>query len=592
MSPSRSRSLLHLPLLFGRRRRRRGDNSSKSSSNGMGCAQGKPSRGSPARSDGPRGLDRLMRDNAYRPASTGAASRLSDPYPVAERQRPLAAGKEEPAHARRSAAGSTGAERKATPGDDDETAAHQQLTPTSTPPLPPRREDELVDGWPTWLLDNVPREALEGIVPKSADAYDKIEKAPTSSLEWPSKQASLNKLMTMARVNAWVQVGQGTYSNVYKARERGTGRIVALKKVRFDTSESESVRFMAREMRILQRLDHPNVIRLEGIATSRMHRSIYLVFDFMYSDLTRIIARPEQRLTQPQVEQLFKIFSLCGSPPDDYWRKMKLSATFRPPKAYKPTMAERCRDMPPSALSLLTTLLALDPAARGTAAQALQSDFFSTPPLPCDIASLPVVYKEEVVDPSTSHDGRKPKLRQRSHRRKDGRPKAEEQPAEEPKINSGSTDHEVDRVTDSAKSGRESESAAVAIASSSSVQESQEDTIVNASSSTAPKQFSVSPVQLLPQPQEASPATTQDQPPQRASSHHHSGSDEDLVGHQPLLSLDNDQVDGPSGSGSVIVLDRSPEIRPASMTDYEAAVAALRGSGELPSKQYILVDHV
>ena len=98
-----------------------------------------------------------------------------------------------------------------------------------------------------------------------------------------------------------MQVGQGTYSNVYKARERVTGRIVALKKVRFDTSESESVRFMAREIRILQKLDHPNVIRLEGIATSRMHRSIYLVFDFMYSDLTRLIARPGERLTEPQV---------------------------------------------------------------------------------------------------------------------------------------------------------------------------------------------------------------------------------------------------------------------------------------------------
>jgi cyclin-dependent kinase 12/13 len=96
-----------------------------------------------------------------------------------------------------------------------------------------------------------------------------------------------------------VQVGQGTYSNVYK---RGTGRIVALKKLRFDTSESESVRFMAREMRILQLLDHPNVIRLDGVATSRMHRSIYLVFEFMYSDVARVVGRSaDQRLTEPQV---------------------------------------------------------------------------------------------------------------------------------------------------------------------------------------------------------------------------------------------------------------------------------------------------
>ena len=98
-----------------------------------------------------------------------------------------------------------------------------------------------------------------------------------------------------------MQVGQGTYSNVYKARDRDTGKIVALKKVRFDTSESESVRFMAREIMVLQKLDHPNVIKLEGLATSRMQYSLYLVFDFMQSDLSRIISRPEGRLTEPQV---------------------------------------------------------------------------------------------------------------------------------------------------------------------------------------------------------------------------------------------------------------------------------------------------
>uniref|UniRef100_A0A453SU33 [RNA-polymerase]-subunit kinase n=1 Tax=Aegilops tauschii subsp. strangulata TaxID=200361 RepID=A0A453SU33_AEGTS len=114
-----------------------------------------------------------------------------------------------------------------------------------------------------------------------------------------------------------------------------------------------------------------------------------------------------------EVEQLFKIFSLCGSPPDEYWRRMKLPATIRPPKTYKSTMAEKFAGMPPSAFPLLTTLLALDPAARGTAAQALQSDFFSTPPLACDVSDLPVVYKEEAADPTTPHDGRKSKPRQR-----------------------------------------------------------------------------------------------------------------------------------------------------------------------------------
>lgn len=108
------------------------------------------------------------------------------------------------------------------------------------------------------------------------------------------------------QVDLVFQVGQGTYSNVYKALDRDTGEIVALKKVRFNTSEPESIKFMAREIMILQRLDHPNVVKLKGLATSRMQYSIYLVFEFMLTDLSRVIARPEGRLTEPQVE----IFSL------------------------------------------------------------------------------------------------------------------------------------------------------------------------------------------------------------------------------------------------------------------------------------------
>lgn len=37
-------------------------------------------------------------------------------------------------------------------------------------------EDELVDGWPKWFTDNVPKEVLKNIVPKSADSYIKIDK--------------------------------------------------------------------------------------------------------------------------------------------------------------------------------------------------------------------------------------------------------------------------------------------------------------------------------------------------------------------------------------------------------------------------------
>lgn len=98
-----------------------------------------------------------------------------------------------------------------------------------------------------------------------------------------------------------MQIGQGTYSNVYKAKDLITGKIVALKKVRFDTMEPESVKFMAREILVLKKLDHPNVIKLEGLVTSRMSSSLYLVFEYMEHDLAGLAAVQKVKFSESQV---------------------------------------------------------------------------------------------------------------------------------------------------------------------------------------------------------------------------------------------------------------------------------------------------
>jgi serine/threonine protein kinase len=107
----------------------------------------------------------------------------------------------------------------------------------------------------------------------------------------------------------FIQIGQGTYSNVYRARDLERDKIVALKKVRFDNLEPESVKFMAREILILRRLDHPNVIKLEGIVTSRMSCSLYLVFEYMEHDLAGLASFSGAKFTEPQVRTV-----LCGGP--------------------------------------------------------------------------------------------------------------------------------------------------------------------------------------------------------------------------------------------------------------------------------------
>jgi serine/threonine protein kinase len=76
------------------------------------------------------------------------------------------------------------------------------------------------------------------------------------------------------------------------------------------------------------------------------------------------------------VEQLHKIFKLCGSPTEEYWKKSKLphATIFKPQQPYRKRIRETFKDFPQSALQLIETLLAIDPADRLTASSALRSD--------------------------------------------------------------------------------------------------------------------------------------------------------------------------------------------------------------------------
>ncbi|KAJ4729802.1 Protein kinase-like protein [Melia azedarach] len=343
--------------------------------------------------------------------------------------------------------------------------------------LPKAAEGEQVAaGWPYWLAA-VAGEAIKGWIPRRANTFEKLDK-----------------------------IGQGTYSSVYRARDVIHDKIVALKKVRFDNHDPESVKFMAREIAILRSLDHPNIIKLEGLITSQTSCSLYLVFEYMEHDLVGIASLPGTKFTESQVkcymkqllsglehchshgvlhrdikgsnlliddngvlkiadfglasffnpkdsgsmtsrvvtlwyrppelllgashygaavdlwsagcilgelfagkpilpgktevEQLHRIFKLCGSPSEDYWRKSKLhhSTVFKPVQPYRRRIAETFRDFPATALGLMETLLSIDPAHRGTAACALNSEFFTAQPLACDPSSMPKYPPSKEID--------------------------------------------------------------------------------------------------------------------------------------------------------------------------------------------------
>uniref|UniRef100_A0A669QLC5 Cyclin-dependent kinase 2 n=1 Tax=Phasianus colchicus TaxID=9054 RepID=A0A669QLC5_PHACC len=83
------------------------------------------------------------------------------------------------------------------------------------------------------------------------------------------------------------KIGEGTYGVVYKARNKVTGEVVALKKIRLDT-ETEGVPSTAiREISLLKELNHPNIVKLLDVIHTE--NKLYLVFEFLHQDLKKFM---------------------------------------------------------------------------------------------------------------------------------------------------------------------------------------------------------------------------------------------------------------------------------------------------------------
>merc|ERR1712159_853818 len=89
------------------------------------------------------------------------------------------------------------------------------------------------------------------------------------------------------------KLGKGAYGIVWKAIDKRSKEVVALKKI-FDAFQNATdAQRTFREIMYLQALQtpkqHPNIIRLRNFLKAENDKDIYLVFDFMETDLHAVI---------------------------------------------------------------------------------------------------------------------------------------------------------------------------------------------------------------------------------------------------------------------------------------------------------------
>lgn len=85
------------------------------------------------------------------------------------------------------------------------------------------------------------------------------------------------------------RIGEGTYGIVYRARDTQTDEIVALKKVRMDKEKDGVPISSLREITLLLRLRHPNIVELKEVVVGNHLESIFLVMGYCEQDLASLL---------------------------------------------------------------------------------------------------------------------------------------------------------------------------------------------------------------------------------------------------------------------------------------------------------------
>jgi len=83
------------------------------------------------------------------------------------------------------------------------------------------------------------------------------------------------------------KIGEGTYGVVYKAKNRVSEEIVALKRIRLEAEDEGIPSTAIREISLLKELRHPNIVRLYDVVHAE--KKLTLVFEYLDQDLKKYL---------------------------------------------------------------------------------------------------------------------------------------------------------------------------------------------------------------------------------------------------------------------------------------------------------------
>ncbi|KAF8983349.1 hypothetical protein BGZ46_010471 [Entomortierella lignicola] len=100
------------------------------------------------------------------------------------------------------------------------------------------------------------------------------------------------------------RISEGTYGVVYRAKDRVTGEIVALKKLKLDQEKNGFPITSLREVYTLLLAKHPHIVNVREIVVGDKLTQIFIVMDFIEHDLKELMSGMRAPFLQSEVKTL------------------------------------------------------------------------------------------------------------------------------------------------------------------------------------------------------------------------------------------------------------------------------------------------
>lgn len=120
-------------------------------------------------------------------------------------------------------------------------------------------------------------------------------------------QRSINMLQGCRSVDEFERlnkIDEGTYGVVYRAKDKITGDIVALKKVKMEKEREGFPLTSLREINILLSFHHPSIVDVKEVVVGSSLDSIFMVMEYMEHDLKGLMETMKQPFSQSEVKCL------------------------------------------------------------------------------------------------------------------------------------------------------------------------------------------------------------------------------------------------------------------------------------------------